>query len=154
MLFSHLSFVLEVVGACLLVVVIVYTALLNRRLSGLRADKAHLQQLIASFNESTNRAEAGVGRLRVGAEEAAGLIQTRIGEARQLHEDLAYMVERATSAAERLETAIDGGRGGRTGNEPRKNDNPLGPMKAANFQAGASGHGKTADLWRSLKGVR
>ena len=154
MLFPHFSFVLDVVGACLLAVVIVYAAILNRRLAALRADKAHLQQLIASFNESTSRAEAGVGRLRAGAEQAAGLIQGRIGEARQLHDDLSYMVERATSAAERLEAAIGDGRTGRPGAGSRRTEGGVAPLKVVNDQADAPGAGRQGALRRALKGLR
>ena len=57
MLFPHLSFVVEVIGACLLLVMILYAVQLNRRLALLKADKAHLQKLITSFNQSTERAD-------------------------------------------------------------------------------------------------
>jgi hypothetical protein len=154
MLFPYVSFVLEVVGACLLAVVIVYVAILNRRLSALRADKAHLQQLIVSFNESTSRAEAGIGRMRASAEEAAGLIQTRVGDARQLHEDLAYMVERATGAADRLENAIGTGRAGRSDAGRTDNDDTVAPIRPPNGQMRAAESVEKAGLWRSLKGLR
>ena len=50
MLFPHVSFVLEVIGACLLLVMIIYAVQLNRRLARLQADKAYLQKMIVHFN--------------------------------------------------------------------------------------------------------
>ncbi len=65
MSFPHVSFVLEVIGACLLLVMIIYAIQLNRRLSGLQSDKAYLQKLIMGFNEATEsgrkQASAGCG---------------------------------------------------------------------------------------------
>ncbi|MCG8542791.1 MAG: DUF6468 domain-containing protein [Alphaproteobacteria bacterium] len=110
MLFPHLSFVLEVIGACLLLVMIVYAVQLNRRLSRLQADKAHLQKLIVSFNQSTERAEASVLKLRAGATEAAESLQVNITQAKQLRDDLAFMVDRANALADRLESSIGAGR--------------------------------------------
>ena len=110
MLFPHFSIVLEVIGACLLLVMIVYAVQLNRRLSRLQADKAHLQKLIVSFNQSTERAEASVLKLRAGATEAAESLQVNITKANQLRDDLAFMVDRANTLADRLESAIGAGR--------------------------------------------
>ena len=110
MLFPHLSFVMEVIGACLLLVMIVYAVQLNRRLALLKADKAQLQKLIASFNDSTARAEAGVVKLRAGATEANEALQASINQAKQLSDDLAFMIDRAGGVADRLEGSIGAGR--------------------------------------------
>jgi hypothetical protein len=76
MSFPHVSFVLEVMGACLLLVMIIYAVQLNRRLSRLQADKAYLQKMIVSFNQATERAESSVNRLRAAAIEANDALQT------------------------------------------------------------------------------
>jgi hypothetical protein len=62
MAFPHVSFVLEVIGAGLLLVMIIYAIQLNRRLAGLQADKAYLQKVIAGFNQATERAESSINR--------------------------------------------------------------------------------------------
>jgi len=70
MLFPHVSFVLEVMGAGVLLVMIIYAIQLNRRLSLLQVDKAYLQKMIMSFNQATERAEVSINRLRSAAIEA------------------------------------------------------------------------------------
>ena len=52
------NMVLNVVVAVLLVAMIVYAALLNRRLQGLRANKAEFEAMVTEFNEATRRTEA------------------------------------------------------------------------------------------------
>ena len=110
MLFPHLTFVVEVIGACLLLVMIIYAVQLNRRLALLKADKAQLQKLIASFDESTIRAEASVTKLRNGAMEANESLQANMMQAKQLCDDLAFMIDRAGGVADRLENSIGAGR--------------------------------------------
>jgi Domain of unknown function (DUF6468) len=110
MSFPHVSFVLEVIGACLLLVMIIYAIQLNRRLSGLQADKAYLQKLIMGFNEATERAEASIGRLRLAALEANDALQTNTKIAKDLRNDLSFLIDRAESMADRLESSIASGR--------------------------------------------
>src|SRR3546814_4555092 len=62
MLFPGLSLTIEAIGAVLLAVVIFYAVRLNRLLATLKADKAELESLVATFNQSTSRAEANVAR--------------------------------------------------------------------------------------------
>jgi len=110
MLFPHVSFVLEVMGACLLLVMIIYTVQLNRRLSRLQADKAYLQKMIVNFNQATERAEASVNRLRAGAIEASEALQANTKLAKELRSDLSFLIDRAESMADRLETSVGKGR--------------------------------------------
>ena len=51
MLSPEFSFFLELLGATLLVVMIVYAVRLNRRLSTLQEDKAEFERLLVSFTE-------------------------------------------------------------------------------------------------------
>ena len=68
-----ISLFLDVIVAALLVATIVYAAMLNRRLTGLRSNKAELEALIHSFGEACARAEAGVKTLRSATDEATRL---------------------------------------------------------------------------------
>ena len=162
MLFPHLSFVVEVIGACLLLVMIVYAVQLNRRLALLKADKAHLQKLIASFNDSTARAEAGVVKLRAGSMEANETLQASIGQARQLCDDLAFMIERAGGVADRLEGSIGAGRTESVARafKTGANDHGSGANGSAGLRAVNTGHDtagsgrKKAALLRALEGIR
>jgi hypothetical protein len=110
MLFPHVSFVLEVMGACLLLVMIIYAVQLNRRLSRLHADKAYLQKMIVNFNQATERAEASVNRLRAGAIEASEALQANTKLAKELRSDLSFLIDRAEGMADRLETSVGMGR--------------------------------------------
>ena len=106
MLFPQLTLVLEIVGAALLVVMIVYAVRLNRRLSTLQEDKAEFERLLISFTDSTSRAETSVARLKASATDAAQSLQESVTRAQALRDDLAFMVDRADELANRLEGAI------------------------------------------------
>jgi cell division septum initiation protein DivIVA len=110
MSFPHVSFVLEVMGACLLLVMIIYAVQLNRRLSRLQADKAYLQKMIVSFNQATERAESSVNRLRAAAIEANDALQTNTNVAKELRGDLSFLIDRAEVMADRLERSVGNGR--------------------------------------------
>ena len=106
MLFPQLTLVLEIVGAALLVVMIVYAVRLNRRLSTLQEDKAEFERLLMSFTDSTSRAETSVARLKASATDTAQSLQENVTRAQALRDDLAFMVDRADELANRLEGAI------------------------------------------------
>ena len=97
-----LSLTLSVVMTVLLVVAIGYLVALNRKLGTLRRDKARLESLAASFGQATLRAEESIGRLK----NTADTLQERIEKAQALRDDLAFLVDRGTTAADRLEGAI------------------------------------------------
>ncbi|MBO89455.1 MAG: hypothetical protein CMP14_08030 [Rickettsiales bacterium] len=106
MLSPEFSFFLELLGATLLVVMIVYAFRLNRRLSTLQEDKAEFERLLVSFTESTNHAETSVARLKVSATDTAQSLQESVTRANALRDDLGFLVERADELASRLETGI------------------------------------------------
>lgn len=121
--------VLDLIVAILLAATIGYAVLLNKRLGQLRKNREDLVKLVAAFNDATARAEAGIPKLRRAAEEAGGALQERVEKAQSLRDDLAFMIERADTVANRLEMAV---RSART--EPRPAPPPAGekprPVKA------------------------
>jgi hypothetical protein len=106
MLSPEFSFFLELLGATLLVVMIVYAVRLNRRLSTLQEDKVEFERLLVSFTESTNHAETSVARLWVSATDSAQSLQEIVTRAHGLRDDLGFLVERADDLASRLEIGI------------------------------------------------
>lgn len=159
MLFPHLSFVLEVVGACLLFVMIVYAVQLNRRLSALRSDKANLEKLIATFNASTERAEASVAKLRAGTTASAESLKESMAQAKQLRDDLAFMIDRAGHVADRLEQSIGAGRGDAARRPVHNTNKPPNGLRPANAsrpapQPAPERSGNKAELLRALAGIR
>lgn len=154
MLFPELSLAIEAIGAVLLAVVIFYAVRLNRLLATLKADKAELESLVATFSQSTSRAEANVARLKSNAAETAQALQGSVGKAEALRDELAFMIERANDHADRLEAAIGKARpaqGGRIGpGAPGGADVKAGPGQAAEGKARKS----KSDLLKALEGMR
>lgn len=98
--------VLDVVVALLLAATIGYAVVLNRRLTALRQNRDELAKLIANFNEATVRAESSIPKLRKAADDAGQGLLDRVEKAQTLRDDLAFMIERADSMANRLESSV------------------------------------------------
>jgi len=101
----------------LLVATIVYCVLLNRRLGAMRRNEDELQLLIASFNQATARAEAGIGALKKAAEGVRESLHGEVEDAKALYDELSFMLERGDALAERM-----GGRISEIRNEPSQTD--------------------------------
>lgn len=108
---SSIGLVLDLMIAGLLGTTIVFAAILNRRLSVWRKEKAEFERLIAAFNSAAARAEAGIERLKVGSEETGRTLQQATTKGQSLRDDLAYLLERAEPLADRLTDIIRAGRG-------------------------------------------
>ncbi len=102
---------LDVVIVALLVPTIVYAVMLNRKLEALRRNRDDLAKMIASFQEATTRAEAGIPKMRRAVQEVGEALQTSMEKAQTLRDDLAFMTERADSMANRLEAQLREARG-------------------------------------------
>jgi len=152
MLFPHVSFVLEVIGACLLLVMIIYAVQLNRRLSRLQADKAYLQKMIASFNQATERAEASINRLRTAALEASESLQANTKLAKELRSDLSFLIDRAENMADRLEGSIGASRARESG-QPSKSAE-ISAFRPVNKSATTAASPAKTALSRALAGLR
>lgn len=99
------SFALDILVSILLVAMIVYGVILNRKLTALRSNKAELDVLIHSFNDACSRAEAGVRSLRSATEEAHRL-QQYLARGQMLRDDMSFLIERGTGLADRLEGTV------------------------------------------------
>jgi len=166
LIFDQFGLLIDVFGAVLLVAVIFYVIRLNRNLNVLKSGKAELDALIAAFNESTNRAEMSVARLKTSAMETATSLQSSVDKAQELRDDLVFMSSRADELATRLEGAIAGARGmsraasplpprsPRESVDPAQPESPL-SRPAQSDQPVADERGKSkADLLRALQGMR
>jgi hypothetical protein len=98
--------VLDIVVSLLLIATIGYAVRLNARLSALRKNRDDLAKTIVAFNEATVRAESTIPKLKKAAEEAGQGLQERVEKAQSLRDDLAFMIERADTMANRLENAV------------------------------------------------
>lgn len=100
----------DAIVAILLITTISYAAVLNRRLGVLRRDRAKLEELVKNLAVATQRAESGVAGLKATAADTGRQLEKRVEQAQSLRDDLAYMVERGTTIADRLEGSIRGRR--------------------------------------------
>lgn len=110
-----ISLLVDLTLSGLLVAVLVYGVILNRRLAGLRADRDQLASVIVGLDKATARAVAGMDGLKLAADANGRSLQGAIERARSITEDLTFLVERGEKAAERLEasTRSDASRGPR-----------------------------------------
>ncbi|HUK60763.1 MAG TPA: DUF6468 domain-containing protein [Stellaceae bacterium] len=96
----------DAVVCLLLIVTISYAAILNRRLSVLRGDRAKLEALVAGLTVAAQRAEAGIAGLREASEDSGRRLEKQIELGKTLRDDLHYMLERGGQIADRLEGTI------------------------------------------------
>lgn len=96
------SLIVDLFVAVLLVVTIGYAIVLNKRLGKLRRDKAKLEKLAATFGESTIRAEDSIEKLR----NSADTLQDRMDKAQALRDDLAFLIDRGSQTADKLEDLV------------------------------------------------
>ncbi len=98
--------VLDGVVVVLLIATIGYAVVLNRRIGEMRKWKAEFDRMIASFNQATTRAEAGIQSLKSIASQRGPDLQRSLDKARSLRDDLAYLVERGDTLADRLTESV------------------------------------------------
>src|SRR4051812_38557449 len=102
--------ILDIVVILLLIPTIIYATILNRKLGALRRSRDELAKIVASFNDATLRAEAGIPKLKKATTEANQTLKERVDKAQTLRDDLAFMVQRAEELANRLEAGVRAGR--------------------------------------------
>lgn len=141
------SLALDVLVAVLLVITIGYAVVLNRRLGRLRRDKSDLEKLAATFVQATARAEESIGKLK----NTADALKERIDNAQALRDDLAFLIDRGGSAADRLEETV---------RDARKEGAPR-PRPGLKKSAAAHGNGKISpkstaerELLKALQAAR
>lgn len=98
--------ILDLLVSVLLIATIAYAVTLNKRLTQLRRNRDEMAKIIVSFNDATVRAESSIPKLKKAAEDAGMALQERVEKAHSLRDDLAFMIERADTMANRLENAV------------------------------------------------
>lgn len=101
---------LELILVGLLAVTLVHAIRLERALRLLRSDRAALGDAIAGFDDSARQAEAGIGRLHSTSTETAQLLAQRLEQGGSLRDDLAFLIERGETLADRLDGLVRLGR--------------------------------------------
>ena len=145
---------LDILVAVLLACTIGYAFLLNRRLAELKRDKTHLEQLAASFNDATARAEESVAKLRVDTDDVVQNLRSGISEAETLRDDLKFLVERGETTADRLEEGLRAGRSGPPAAGAGFADRPAAAPNAAGNDVAISRNDAERELIKALQAVR
>jgi|APTNR8051073442_1049403.scaffolds.fasta_scaffold01207_4 biopolymer transport protein ExbB/TolQ len=94
--------ILDLVMVALLAATVVSAVVLYRRLGRLRRAQDDMRALTDALSASVQRAEDGVGHLRISAE----TLKADVSQADEIVADLHDLVERASAAADRLEASI------------------------------------------------
>jgi malonyl CoA-acyl carrier protein transacylase len=166
-----LTLLADALVCALLLVTIVLGAVFARRLARLRDAQIDLAGLGEGFAAATAKAEAGLRELRQTAEAEGTALQRRIDRIEGLKDDLMFLIEKADSAAERLERALGAARQigpaklraapparqGRQGRpeRPERQDSPAAAAAGAEAQGrGAALSRAGQELLRTLQGVR
>jgi hypothetical protein len=104
------ALLLDVLLVALLAATIAYLVVLNRRLAGLRENRAEIERQAREFAVSTARAEASVVDLKAAAEGTGRSLQECTERSQTLRDDLEFMIDRGNSLADRLESNLRQGR--------------------------------------------
>ena len=91
----------------LLVVTIICAFNLSRRLASLRSDKRNLESLMEQFKAITDKADSSLSDLRTTAEGVVSDLREAADSSRAMRDELAFLVERADRAAEKLTSPRD-----------------------------------------------
>lgn len=105
-----LSIILDIVVAGLLVATIAYATILDRRIRQLRSARAEIETMVVGFNTATARAESAIGDLKEGTEAGARELKPLMATARQIADDLQFLVERGNELADRLDVGVGAAR--------------------------------------------
>jgi hypothetical protein len=107
---GNIDWVLELVLVALLGVTLVHAVRLERALRVLRQDRSALGEAIAGFDDSARQAEAGIAQLQSATAESAQLLGRRLDQGTTLKDDLAFLLERGETLADRLDGLVRTGR--------------------------------------------
>lgn len=97
-----IQWVLEAALTVLLAATLFHAVRLERALGVIKRDRAELEALVRSFNDSTRQAESGIVRLRDATEGAGRHITRQITAAAELKNELGQLVDRAEDLSDRL----------------------------------------------------
>ncbi|MGA0394172.1 MAG: DUF6468 domain-containing protein [Rhodospirillales bacterium] len=97
-----LSIALDLLVSGLLLVTICYAMVLNKKIGTLRRDKSELEKMAASFNTATMKADKSLKKLKITASELGEQVEI----AHSLRDDLMFLTERGSSAADKLEDLV------------------------------------------------
>lgn len=102
-----IELIANVVVAVLLVVMIGYSFVLNKRLGGLREGREELARLIGALNQASERAQDSIHHLKSLGQETEHALKMEVARARSLADELALITEAGSDLADRIERRFD-----------------------------------------------
>jgi hypothetical protein len=127
---------------------------LERRIGTLRREGNGLKEGADSLVQATSAAETALARLRATAEGAGRAVAERVAVAEKLRDDLAFLVERAETLADRLDGLVRDARPLAAEAPPAPSAPPAPAVAAAGGSAVAALSQAERELLRALKGLR
>lgn len=101
-----LSYTIDCIVVIMLVINIIYSWRLNKKIIEFRSSKFELISLIQNLDASINKAEYSVEELKRVTSTTSIDLNHKIDKAKFLADDLAFMTDRASVLADKLEEAI------------------------------------------------
>lgn len=95
----------NIILVALLLINVFYCWKLNRKISGLKANKEELSGLIGQFDEVIVKASNSIAELKHLSEHST-IDKEQLKKANELYNDLSFMVDRASNAANQMEEKI------------------------------------------------
>ncbi|WP_368415218.1 DUF6468 domain-containing protein [Falsiroseomonas sp.] len=127
---------------------------LERRIATLRREGSGLAEGAESLVQATSAAETALARLRATAEGAGRTVAERIAVAEKLRDDLAFLVERAETLADRLDGLVRDARPLAAEAPPAPPAPPAPAIPPTGGSAVAALSQAERELLRALKGLR
>jgi hypothetical protein len=149
MSFSWLEWGLQLAVLVLLGAAIPFAIRLERALREIRKDRAAMETSAQGLSEAAGAAESAILRLRATAELAGRQVQERVTTAEPLRDDLRFLIERAETLADRLESLVRAGRP-MAGHEPPPAPAATRPTREPPSDAGPLRSQAERDLLRAL----
>jgi hypothetical protein len=146
---SWLEWGLQLAVLVLLGAAIPFAIRLERALREIRKDRAAMETSAQGLSEAAGAAESAILRLRATAELAGRQVQERVTTAEPLRDDLRFLIERAETLADRLESLVRAGRP-MAGHEPPPAPAATRPTREPPSDAGPLRSQAERDLLRAL----
>ena len=99
---TWISIALDVALVAMLAGAIFYAVRLNRTIEALREGKGELAALVGRFDDAAAHAERSIAKLGQATAEQGKALDSAIAEAQALRDELAFMLERGDTVADRI----------------------------------------------------
>ncbi len=148
-----LALLLDAVVIVLLLATIGYAAVLNRRLTRLRAAKDDMEALLREFGEAGAKAQQALAALHGEGQATAARLDGLLEEAKSLSDDLVFLIDRGGRLADGLAASEAGAPARKPAPKRPTWPAPVVVAGTAKDEGGKAGDSAAA-LFKSLQGMR